>query len=79
MPTPTPTPTPSPTPAMCTVISLLNVQTNKAQGNWNDAGFSGSVIFSPLVPPNYRIQWQSLTVGTSVPCSSGITVRSNAP
>jgi len=78
-PTPTPTPTPSPTPANCTVISLLNVQTNKAQGNWITAGFSGSVIFVPLAPPNYKIQWQSLTVGGSVPCTSGITVRSNAP
>ena len=44
-----------------------------------NAGFSGQVIFSPLVPPNYRIQWQSLTVGTSAACTSGITVRSNAP
>jgi lipid-A-disaccharide synthase-like uncharacterized protein len=64
---------------MCTVISLLNVQTNKATGNWSLAGFTGSVIFSPLVPPNYKIAWQSLTVGTSVVCTSGITVRSSAP
>ena len=81
-PTPTPppaTPTPAPTPAMCTVISLLNVQSNKAQGDWNDAGFTGQVIFVPLVPPNYRIQWQSETVGSSKLCSSGITVRSHAP
>lgn len=81
-PTPTPpppTPTPAPTPAMCTVISLLNVQSNKVQGDWNAAGFSGTVIFVPLVPPNYRVQWQSLTVGTSVTCTTGITVRSHAP
>ena len=78
-PTPTPAPTPSPTPANCTVISLLNVQTNKAQGDWNAAGFSGSVVFVPLVPPHYRIAWQSLTVGSSVPCTTGITVRSGAP
>jgi hypothetical protein len=84
-PTPTPTPTPAPTPAptptqaMCTVISLLNVQSNKAQGDWISAGFTGSVIFVPLVPPNYRVQWQSLTVGSSVACTSGITVRSHAP
>jgi TadE-like protein len=81
-PTPTPapaTPTPVPTPPMCTVISLLNVQSNRAQGEWNDAGFSGQVVFVPLVPPNYRIQWQSETVGTSRLCSSGITVRSHAP
>jgi hypothetical protein len=64
---------------MCTVISLLNVQTNKAQQDWFNAGFSGQVIFSPLVPPNYKIEWQSLTVGTTVTCTSGITVRSNAP
>jgi len=78
-PTPTPTPTPVPTPPMCTVISLLNVQSNKAQGDWNGAGFTGQVVFVPLVPPNYRIQWQSETVGTSKLCSSGITVRSHAP
>jgi len=78
-PGPTPTPTPVPTPAMCTVITLLNTQSNKAQGDWNDAGFTGQVIFVPLVPPNYRIQWQSETVGTSILCSSGITVRSHAP
>jgi TadE-like protein len=78
-PAPTPTPTPSPTPATCTVVSLLNLQTNKAQSTWTNAGFSGQVIFSPLVPPNYRIEWQSLTVGASAACSSGITVRSNAP
>lgn len=78
-PTPIPTPTPAPTPAVCTVISLLNVQTNKAAGNWIAAGFSGKVIFSPLVPPNYRIAWQSLTVGSTIACSSGITVRSGAP
>lgn len=78
-PTPDPTPTPAPTPPMCTVISLLDVQSNKAQGDWIDAGFSGSVIFVPLVPPHYKIAWQSLTVGTSVVCTSGITVRSNAP
>lgn len=78
-PTPTPTATPSPTPATCTVISLLNVLSNKAQADWRDAGFSGNVVFSPLVPPNYRIAWQSLTVGISVACSSSILVRSGAP
>jgi hypothetical protein len=78
-PTPPPTPTPVPTPATCTVISLLNVQSNRAQTEWIDAGFTGSVVFIPLVPPNYRIQWQSLTVGSTALCSSGITVRSHAP
>jgi hypothetical protein len=75
----TPTPTPVPTPQMCTVISLLNVLANKVESDWQDAGFTGTVVFVPLVPPNYRVQWQSLTVGTSVLCTSGITVRSHAP
>ena len=78
-PTPTPTPTPSPTPATCTVVSLLNLQSNKVAAKWSGAGFKGSVIFSPLVPPNYKVTWQSLTVGTTVLCSSGIQVRSRAP
>lgn len=79
LPTAVPTPTPAPTPANCTVISLLNVQSNKAQADWRAAGFSGSVVFSPLVPPNYRIAWQSLTVGISVACSSSILARSSVP
>jgi hypothetical protein len=74
--TQTPTPTPSP---MCTVISLLDKQTAQAQLAWNKAGFSGTVAFSPPVPPHYRIQWQSLAVGSSVACTRGITVRSEAP
>lgn len=78
-PAATPTPTPAPTPAMCTVISLLDTNSSRAQTEWRDAGFTGTVIFVPLVPPNYRIQWQSLTVGTSQLCSSNITVRSHAP
>ena len=78
-PAATPTPTPAPTPKMCTVISLLNVLANKVENDWRAAGFTGTVIFIPLVPPNYRVQWQSETVGTSLLCTSGITVRSHAP
>lgn len=78
-PASTPAPTPTATPANCTVISLLNVQTNKAQADWRAAGFTGTVVFSPLVPPHYRIAWQSLTVGISAACSSSILVRSSAP
>jgi hypothetical protein len=78
-PTASPTPTPSPTPSTCLVVSLLNQQSNKVAEQWLDAGFTGSVIFSPLVPPHYRVAWQSLTVGTTIPCASGIQVRSSAP
>ncbi|HET7181347.1 MAG TPA: TadE family protein [Candidatus Limnocylindrales bacterium] len=80
-PTPTGTATPSATPAQCHVISLLGTKTNKAAAKWKAAGFTGGVIFSPLVPPTYTIAWQSLTVSgtTTVDCSTSITVRSNAP
>ena len=78
-PTPTPTPSPTATPTTCTVPSLLNLQTNKAAAKWQDAGFTGSVIFVPLVPPNYKILWQSVTVGTTQACTTGVTVRSRAP
>jgi hypothetical protein len=64
---------------MCTVVSLLNFSTNQAASKWKNPGFTGAVVFSPLVPPNYTIAWQSLTVGASVACTSGITVRSSAP
>jgi Flp pilus assembly protein TadG len=78
---PTSSPTPTATPTECHVISLLGTKTNKAAAKWKAAGFTGSVIFSPLVPPTYTIAWQSLTVSaiTWVPCSSGITVRITAP
>jgi Flp pilus assembly protein TadG len=84
-PTPSPTPdpnaspTPSPTPAECTVPSLIGVKSNKAIAKWKAFGFTGTVVFSPLTPPVYTISWQSLSVGSEVSCSSGITVRSNAP
>jgi hypothetical protein len=64
---------------MCTVPSLLSFATNQAAAKWKNPGFTGAVVFSPLVPPNYTIAWQSLTVGTSAACTSGITVRSSAP
>ncbi len=79
VPSATPDPTPTATPSTCTVVSLLNIQTNKAAANWIAAGFTGGVVFTPLVPPNYKILWQSLTVGTSKLCSSSISVRSRAP
>jgi len=64
---------------MCTVPSLINVQSTAAQSHWLNAGFSGTVIFEPPVPPAYKIGWQSLTAGTSEPCTSGITARRTAP
>jgi hypothetical protein len=79
-PTPRPTPRPNPTPQpMCTVISLVDLSTVKAQSTWAAAGFTGTVQFSPDVPPQYRIVWQSLAVGASVTCGHGITVSNATP
>jgi Flp pilus assembly protein TadG len=83
-PTPTPTPSasptdspvPSPTPT-CTVPNLYNVQTNSALHDWTTAGFTASqLVFSPLVGPgnNYKIKDQSLIAGSSVFCTSAMTV-----
>jgi hypothetical protein len=46
---------------------------------WEGYGFTGTVAFSPSTPPQYFIAWQSLTVGESVLCTSGITVQEVAP
>jgi hypothetical protein len=64
---------------MCTVIDLVGVNSSNAQLTWNIAGFTGTVIFSPAIPPHYKIAWQSLTVGTDVLCTSDITVQQVAP
>jgi hypothetical protein len=81
-PTPSPTPitTPTPSPRVnCTVINLVGTNTSGAQLAWNSAGFTGSVVFSPVPPPQYKIAWQSLAVGTNVLCTTDVTVRLTAP
>jgi DnaJ domain len=77
-PTPKPTVSPSPSP-MCTVPILVGQRTHDARRIWDAALFTGAVTFSPAVPPPYVIVWQSLTAGSSAPCSSGITVSDAAP
>lgn len=79
-PTPSPTPAPTPTPAVvCEVVSLIGLNTSNAQLTWSSAGFTGTVQFSPPVPPQYKIGWQSLTVGDSVLCTSNISVQQAPP
>jgi hypothetical protein len=63
----------------CTVINLVGQNTSNAQVLWNTAGFTGTVFFSPAPPPQYKIAWQSLTVGDVVLCTSDITVQLTAP
>jgi hypothetical protein len=84
IPTPVPTPTPDPTPTpsprvICRVVSLIGVNTSNAQVAWNTAEFTGTVLFAPAPPPQYKIGWQSLEVGTDVPCTSDITVQQTPP
>jgi curved DNA-binding protein CbpA len=75
VPTPAPTAAPTPTPpSMCTVPSLIDMPSSLAQRDWNAAGFSGTMVFSPVVPPHYQVKSQSLSIGSSVDCTSGITV-----
>lgn len=68
-----PTPTPEP---MCTVPNLKNKDSSVAVGTyWVPAGFSaGNLIFSPLVPPHYKIRTQTISFNSSVPCSSTMKV-----
>jgi hypothetical protein len=78
-PVPTPTPGPTPTQSSCSVIDLVGVMTSSAPELWAAAGFLGSLTFDPAIPPQFKIAWQSRVAGSSVPCSSGMTVREVAP
>jgi Flp pilus assembly protein TadG len=79
-PSPTPSPSASPSPSatpMCIVPNMWNVLTDSATATWTGAGFTAQqLVFSPLVGPNnnYHIKDQSLVAGTSVACSSSMTV-----
>ncbi|HEX3266213.1 MAG TPA: DnaJ domain-containing protein [Candidatus Limnocylindrales bacterium] len=80
LPTPQPTSTPTSSPRnTCTVIDLVGTNSSNAQLAWNTAGFTGTVLFSPAPPPQYKIASQSLTAGTEVPCDSDISVQAAAP
>ena len=74
IPTPSPAPTPVPT---CIVPNLEqgNLKTDGALAVWVNAGFSSNnLLFSPFVPPHFDIKRQSRVAGTSVPCTSAMTV-----
>jgi hypothetical protein len=73
-PTPSPAPTPVPT---CNVPNLEqgSLKTDGALVVWVDAGFSSNnLLFSPFVPPHFDIKRQSRVAGTTVPCTSAMTV-----
>jgi len=56
------------------VISLIGVESNKAQATWESAGFTGTVLFTPDWPPHYTITSQTRTPGDVIKCTSGIRV-----
>jgi hypothetical protein len=64
---------------ICTVVDLVGVNSSNAQLAWNTAGFTGTVLFSPVPPPQYKIGWQSLAAGTDALCTSDISVALTAP
>jgi Flp pilus assembly protein TadG len=74
---PTATPAPTPTPvAMCTVPNVVGKNPSSAANEWSHAGFLAPLIFSPQVPPSYKVGHQNLTSGSSQPCGSAVmTVR----
>jgi TadE-like protein len=73
----TPSPSPTPIPGNCIVPDLVGTRANNAAGTWSASGFTGSVTKSGN--GNFTIQSQSLSPGSSQPCSSAITVSSSAP
>jgi DnaJ domain len=85
-PTPVPTPAGSPTPVpatsppvLCTVPNFVGANTSSATGKWTTAGFTGTITYSPAVPPPYQIAWQSLVAGTTASCTSTITLAQVVP
>ena len=73
-----PTATPAITPVPNCIVPNLEQGSLKTDGaliQWVNAGFSSqSLLFSPFVPPHFDIKWQSVAAGSSVPCTSGMTV-----
>lgn len=69
---------PQATPQLCTVPNFIGnggVRISAAQGLWNGAGFTTTIqIGQPGNQPDWKIKSQSIVAGTSVPCSSTITV-----
>jgi hypothetical protein len=80
VPTPTPTPVPTPSPkVICTVPQLVGQNSANAAALWAAESFTGTITYSPVIPPQYKIGWQSLSAGADVLCTSDITLQQFAP
>jgi PKD repeat protein len=63
---------------MCTVPDFKGDTTsNLTQVKWQAAGFTTTVIFNPLRPPEYRIKGQSLTKNSVHPCNGTVITVTN--
>jgi hypothetical protein len=63
---------PAPPPSNCTVPNFIGSKMNQASTLWANANFIGTL--STVGSGNFTITKQSLAAGTSVSCSSSITV-----
>jgi len=81
-PTVAPTATPFATPSIaptavpnCVIPALRNTDSSTATATWVASGFiANNLSFNPLIPPNYMIKTQSITKGTTVPCTATMIV-----
>jgi hypothetical protein len=60
------------------VPTLVGLNKGDVAVTWSAAGFTGSISYVPK-GTDWVVGWQSLTIGSTEGCSSGIQVRKNPP
>jgi len=68
---------PDPVAQFCTVPPLIGSQSTTAESTWNEAGFTGEIIFLDPDKLPYEIKYQSLINNRHELCTSPITVARN--
>jgi hypothetical protein len=61
------------------VPQFVGQNTANALAIWAAASFTGTITYSPVIPPQYKIGWQSLTALGTVLCTTNITLQLAAP
>jgi PKD repeat protein len=70
----------TPAVAQCTVPDFRGQNSgNNIQGQWNAAGFTTTVIFSPGRPPEYTINKQQLAKNSTQPCATAVQTVFDKP
>ena len=84
-PTPPATPTPptpippTPTPeSLCSVPTLVGLNKGDVATAWSAAGFTGAISYVPK-GTDWVVGWQSLAIGSTQDCTTGIQVRRTGP